>query len=75
MTDYDDQNSSEYKDQTTETTSAEQTGQQISSPADGEGADRDSCGPVCIRGKRRCERESSDRRRKGYSRGADLRGC
>lgn len=34
MTDYDDQNSSEYKDQTTETTSAEQTGQQISSPAD-----------------------------------------
>ena len=36
MTDYDDQNSSEYKDQTTETTSAEQTGQQISSPADGQ---------------------------------------
>ena len=36
MTDYDDQNSSEYKNQTTETTSAEQTGQQISSPADGQ---------------------------------------
>ena len=36
FTDYDDQNSSEYKDQTTETTSAEQTGQQISSPADGQ---------------------------------------
>ena len=36
MTDYDDQNSSEYKDQTTETAPAEQTGQQISSPADGQ---------------------------------------
>ena len=36
MTDYDDQNSSEYKDQTPETAPAEQTGQQVSSPADGQ---------------------------------------
>ena len=36
MTDYDDQNSSEYKDQTAETAPAEQTGQQVSFPADGQ---------------------------------------
>ena len=42
MTDYDDQNSSEYKDQTTETAPAEQTGQQISSPADGQDTNQQS---------------------------------
>ena len=42
MTDYDDQNSSEYEDQTTETAPAEQTGQQISSPADGQDTNQQS---------------------------------
>ena len=42
MADYEDQNSSEYKDQTTETAPAEQTGQQISSPADGQDTNQQS---------------------------------